>query len=89
MKCPSLIAVLGVAALAVAPFGFAIAWKADSKEQAWRNDSRPALQTVKCADAQEAWLASPESRIKLDMSHPGAFRWSLTEVHAQMVALCK
>ncbi|RZI60566.1 MAG: hypothetical protein EOP14_00705 [Pseudomonas sp.] len=89
MKRPPMIALLGVAVLAVAPFGFAVAWEADSKERDWRNDPRPALETVKCANVQEAWLARPESRLNIDMSHPGAFRWSLTQVHAQMVALCK
>jgi hypothetical protein len=89
MKRPPMIALLGVAVLAAAPFGFAVAWEADSKERDWRNDPRPALETVKCANVQEAWLARPESRLHIDMSHPGAFRWSLTQVHAQMVALCK
>lgn len=89
MKPSPVVALLGVAILAAVPMGLAVAWEADLQDQAWRNDPRPPEHTVKCANAQEAWLTDPLKRVNIDMSNPGAFRWSLTEVHAQMAKLCK
>lgn len=89
MKRNSLFAMSLVAVLAAIPMGLAVAWEADMQHQAWRNDTRPPLDSVKCANAQEAWLADPHKLLNIDMSHPGVFRWSLTQVHAQMVQLCK
>lgn len=89
MKRSPVVAMLCVAVVATVPMGLAVAWEADTQHQNWRNDPRPPLNTVMCANVQEAWLAEPHNRVNIDMSNPGAFRWSLTQVHAQMVQLCK
>ena len=89
MKPSPVVAMLCVAVLAAVPMGLAVAWEADTQYRDWRNDPRPPQDTVKCADAQEAWLAEPQKRENIDMSNPSTFRWSLTEVHAQMAKLCK
>ena len=89
MKRSPVVAMLSIRVLAAVPMGLAVAWEADTQHQNWRNDPRPPQDTVKCANAQEAWLAQPQKRVTIDMSNPGTFRWSLKEVHAQMATLCK
>ena len=69
MKRSPVVAMLCVAVLAAVPMGLAVAWEADTQYRDWRNDPRPPQDTVKCADAQEAWLAEPQKRVNIDMSN--------------------